>query len=145
MRPLRTLGFLGALGVVAALVACNPTSQRCEAVCTKFVLGCGWNAWTSVEQCRQGCVEDMYRRDDANEVLDCYVAASDAPAEETAASWVDRAYGAGVFDAKVAAGTYSREEAVEEAIAFGTCDVFAAVQCKVDAVIRPPRGLFIAP
>ena len=121
---------------------CVTNGAECERICARFVTECGFNAWTSVEQCRVGCVEDLYRRDDADEVLACYDAAIDVPTSDQAGALVDRAAAAGLFAEQVAAGTFDRAAAVQEAIVHGTCDPFAVVQCKVEAVqVRPDAPL----
>lgn len=117
---------------------CVTNGAECERICGRFVSDCGFNAWGSVEQCRIGCVEDLYRRTDAEAVIACYDAAVDAPTEELAGVTVDRATEAGLFADAQAAGTFDRATAITEAIGHGTCDTFAVVQCKVDAVqVRP--------
>ncbi|GEM_PF-1810457 len=130
--------------VLAALLlpGCVTNGAECERICGRFVNDCGFNAWNSVEQCRVGCVEDLYRRTDAAEVIACYDAAVDAPSEEEAGALVDRAVDAGLFSEQQAAGTFVRATAVQEAIGHGTCDPFAVVQCKVEAVkVRPDAPL----
>jgi len=68
MRHLRAL-LLGVSLIV--LAGCNPWSSRCETLCSSLMDECGFGAWSSVEQCRMGCVEDMYRRADAKDLLTC--------------------------------------------------------------------------
>ena len=113
---------------------CVTNSAECERLCTRFVSDCGFNAWGSVEQCRVGCVEDLYRRTDADAVIACYDAAVDVPTVEQAGALVDRAVEAGLFSEQVTAGTFDRGAAVVDAQTHGTCDAFAVVQCKVEAV-----------
>lgn len=137
---LRALLLLIALACAAG---CNPHATECEAICRKFVSGCEFSAWSSVTQCQDGCMEDMYRRSDADEVLACYTAAVEEPARASVETQLDRALAHGFFADEVAAGTFDREAKVTEGIAAGTCDLFAVVQCKVDAVQEPPTGLFL--
>jgi len=108
-----------------------------------MVSGCEFTAWTSVEQCKTGCLEDMYRRADVDEVLACYEAALDPPTRAQAEARVDEAVEHGFFEREVATGTFDRDAWVDRAIEDGTCDVFAVVQCKVDAVQVAPTGPFI--
>jgi hypothetical protein len=131
------------LALVAVLsFGCVTNGNECEEICTRFVTDCGFNAWGGVEQCRIGCVEDLYRRADADEVLACYHAAVDPPTSEQAEALVDRATEAGFFDDRIEAQTFVRADAVTEAIGNGTCDAFAVVQCKVEAVqVRPTAPL----
>ncbi|MCP4871184.1 MAG: hypothetical protein GY898_20945 [Proteobacteria bacterium] len=124
-------------------VGCNPHAEGCEAVCRKFVSGCEFSAWSNVTQCQEGCMEDMYRRSDATEVLACYTAAVDAPARASVEATLDRALEHGFFADEVTAGTFDREAKVAEGIEAGTCDLFAVVQCKVDAVQIAPTGPFL--
>jgi len=87
----------------------------------------------------------MYRRDDAEEIFSCYRAAVAAPSREEAAATVERALAAGLFSRELELGEFNLEVAVDSAIENGTCDAFAAVQCKVQALKAPPSGLFIQP
>jgi len=138
--------FLRFAAVAVALVSvagCNPNAKECEAICRRFVSGCGFGAWSSVEQCQSGCVEDMYRRTDVDAVMACYEAAVDAPTREQAEAKVDAAIDGGFFGLQVADGTFDRESLVVGAIESGTCDVFAVIQCKVEAVQERPSGPFI--
>lgn len=132
---------------IALLLACallfgcggsGDSGPRCEQVCRKFVNVCGWPAWTSVEQCKRGCLEDMYRRSDANEVLDCYAAAADPPTTEAVNAAVDEAVARGVYDSGISQGTFDRAAALSQMTEQMTCDPFAAVQCKTDAVLVRP-------
>jgi len=107
------------------------------------VSGCEFSAWSSVTQCTDGCIEDMYRRDDATEVLACYAAAVDEPPRAEVEATLEVALAHGFFADEVAAGTFDREARVTAGIAAGTCDLFAVVQCKVDAVQEAPAGLFL--
>ena len=130
------------LTVLLGATGCDPNNSECERLCSRFVNDCGWTAWGSVDQCRIGCTEDLYRRSDASEVIACYDAAVDAPTAEQAAAVVDRAVEAGLFADAVAAGTFDRDAAVNDAVGHGTCDAFALVQCKVEAVkVRPDAPL----
>ena len=126
--------WMAASVVAISLVGCNPWSSRCEELCTRLVDECDFGAWSSAEQCRMGCVDDMYRRHDAEELLACYETAIEAPSEDVARQRVLRAQQAGLFDEQVASGTFDETIEVQRAIEFGTCDVFEFVQCKVDAV-----------
>jgi len=132
--PHRALLFL----LVLTLAGCTPNRNECEALCSKLVNTCGWPAWTSVDQCAEGCVDDLYRRDDADDLISCYNAAADAPPPEVAGARVDLAVEQGVYDAQIAQGTYSREGAIVQMTERMTCDPFAAVQCKTDAVLARP-------
>lgn len=131
--------------LLASLVGpgCASQAKECESVCRRMVSGCGFTAWTSVEQCSSGCVEDMYRRDDADVVLACYMAAVEPPSRAEAEASVDDAVAHGLFEREVMTGTFDREAWVDRAVTDGTCDVFAVVQCKVDAVQVAPTGPFI--
>ena len=128
-----------------ALGGCDSPRDECEQICRSFIQTCEWNAWGYVSQCTQGCVEDMYRRDDADEIFTCYRAAVAAPTREEASETVQRALDAGLFSKDVAVGQFNLEEAIDSAVENGTCDPFAAVQCKVEALKAPPSGLFIQP
>ena len=122
------------------LLGCTQNNgPRCERLCSKFVNTCAWPAWTSVEQCKQGCIEDLYRRDDAEAVLDCYEEAADPPSAEAAAAAVDEALLIGVYDVQLFQGTFDRERAEEQMTERLTCDPFAAVQCKTRSVLTRPE------
>ncbi len=127
-----------ALLAVLALSGCNPNRNTCHALCSKFVNTCGWPAWTSVDQCRQGCMDDLYRRDDGNELIACYNAAADPPSAEVAGARVDLAVEQGVYDLQILQGTFDRASAVADMTQKMTCDPFAAVQCKTEAVLVEP-------
>ena len=131
--------------IVALLSGCASHDEECEEICRSFITTCEWNAWSHVSQCTQGCVEDMYRRDDADEVFDCYRAAIAPPSRDDAQITVQKALDAGLFAKAQDLNEFDLEVAVDEAIASGTCDPFAAVQCKVQAIKVPPTGLFITP
>jgi len=130
---------------LAFFSGCSPHEKRCEEVCLQFVNDCGWTAWENLAQCQVGCVDDTYRRDDANELLDCYSSAAAVPSLEEAAAAVERAVEAGFFSVEQASGTFDREAATTLAVEQGTCDAFALVQCRADAVKRRPTGAFIQP
>ena len=123
-----TLGLLG----------CNPWSERCESLCTQLMNECQYSAWATTEQCRKGCTDDLYRRDDAAEVMSCYENAVAVPSSEEAASRVARAREAGLFDKAIEAGTWDQATEEARAVQLGTCDLFAFVQCKVGAVQVEP-------
>jgi hypothetical protein len=127
------------LGVLA-LAGCNPWSSRCETLCESLIDGCGFGAWSSVEQCRAGCVDDMYRRSDAEELFSCYEDAVATPSIEDASRRVSRAREAGLFDAAIAEGSWDEPGEVQRALELGRCDLFAFVQCKVEAVQVVPRA-----
>ena len=137
MTPGRALLVL-CLGLMA-LAGCSDVPERCETICYRFVDDCGFTAWSGVEQCTAGCLEDMYRRTDADDVLDCYQAAVDPPTREQAEIRVDRALEAGLLG-EVSFVPFDREATIDQAVASGTCDMFAVVQCKVDAVQVPASG-----
>jgi hypothetical protein len=122
-----------------ASLGCKSTQPECEAICERFVTECGWTAWPTVESCTAGCVDDLYRRKDADEVLACYHAAADPPSHQAAEARVLQAEEAGLFSRAQAAGTYDREAAILDAIEHGTCDPFAAVDCKVGSVLQRPE------
>ncbi len=128
------------LVLLAALIGCGSgdNGPRCEQICRKFVNVCEWPAWTSVEQCKQGCLDDMYRRSDAAEVLNCYAAAADPPTQEVVQASVDEALARGVYGVAISQGTFNREQAELRALEQMTCDPFAAVQCKTEAVLVQP-------
>lgn len=128
------------LALATSLGACSSSSARCESLCTQLVDECGYSAWTSVDQCRSGCVDDMYRRSDADEVLGCYEEALAVPSREEAATRVNRARQAGLFDRAVENGTWDEEAEIDRAIDLGTCDLFSFVQCKVEAVQATPES-----
>ncbi len=130
--------------LLAGLSGCQSNREECEEVCRTFISTCDWNAWSTVSQCTQGCVDDMYRRDDAQEVFDCYRAAIAPPSREQAAITVQRAVDAGLFSKDQEVGLFDLDAAIDAAIEHGTCDPFAAVQCKVQALKQPPTGLFIS-
>ncbi len=135
----RATKTLLALVVLALLAGCGRTNRaQCQALCSKFVNTCGWPAWTSVEQCQQGCLDDLYRRDDAEDLLACYNAAADPPSAEEAGELVDAAVERGVYDAQILQGTFDRTTAIERMTDQMTCDPFAAVQCKTEAVLVQP-------
>lgn len=136
--------FVG-LFLVSMLLGCASHDEECEEICRSFITTCEWNAWSHVSQCTQGCVEDMYRRDDAEEIFDCYRAAIAPPTREAAQVTVQRALDAGLFSKAQDLSEFDFELAVEDAIVSGTCDPFAAVQCKVQALKVPPTGIFITP
>ena len=133
---------LAAALVLLALAGCSDTEQECEAICARFIDECGFTAWSGVEQCTAGCVEDMYRRDDGDSVFACYHAAVDAPDRAVAEARVDRAIEAGLFDAPSMV-PFDKEGAIDEAVAVGTCDLFAVIQCKVEAVQVPVSGALL--
>jgi hypothetical protein len=135
--PPSALALVLALGLAAP--ACSPVASRCDEVCRRFVQTCQWNAWTSVDQCSQGCRDDLYRRDDAQEVLDCYERAADPATDEEAEAAVDAAIQAGFWQEERDAGTFDRAGRVAEAKAASECSPFEAVQCKVDAVLVDPK------
>jgi len=143
-------GQLFGLGLVLALLGsalpgCDSQRGECEQICRTFITTCEWNAWSYVSQCTQGCVEDMYRRDDAEEIFACYRSAVAAPSREEATATVERALAAGLFSKDLEVGEFNLEVAIDSAIENGTCDAFAAVQCKVEALKARPSGLFIQP
>lgn len=126
--------------LIAALLGCGSgdNGPRCEQVCRKFVTVCEWPAWTTVDQCKRGCVDDMYRRSDSAEVLDCYATAADAPSPEQAEATLDEAIARGVYDVAIAQGTFDRATATAQVTEQMTCDPFAAVQCKTASVLVRP-------
>jgi hypothetical protein len=126
--------------VALALTGCNSWSSRCETLCTSLFNDCSLEAWSSIEQCRLGCVEDMYRRDDASDIFTCYEAALAPPTLEAATARVNRAREAGLFESEIAAGTWDEEGEVQRALELGSCDLFAFVQCKVEAVQVVPTA-----
>lgn len=130
--------LLGAL----ALAGCDRIPEGCEAICSRFVVECGFTAWSGVEQCAAGCVEDLYRRDDAEEVLACYHAAVDVPSRTEAEARVDRAIEAGLFD-QPSVIPFDKEAVIDGAVDSGTCDLFAVIQCKVVAVQVPASGTLL--
>lgn len=137
MHPLRL--FL-VLCIFALLGGCNPWSTRCETLCSSLIDDCGFGAWSSTEQCRSGCIEDMYRRSDAKDLFACYESAVAEPDAAEAAQRVARAQKAGLFDEAIAAGTWDEASELTRATALGTCDLFSFVQCKVEAVQVVPKA-----
>lgn len=127
------------LSATLGLVGCNPWSERCENLCTQLMNDCEYSAWATTEQCRQGCTDDLYRRDDAADVMTCYESAVAVPSAEEAASRVARAREAGLFDKAIEAGTWDQTAEEARAVELGTCDLFAFVQCKVGAVQVEPK------
>lgn len=125
--------------VLLALAGCTPNRSQCDALCSKLVNTCEWPAWTSADQCADGCIDDLYRRDDADDLIACYNAAADAPSAELAGARVDLAVEQGVYDSQIAQGTYDRPGAIVQMTERMTCDPFAAVQCKTDAVLVRPN------
>ncbi|HCP48376.1 MAG TPA: hypothetical protein DIU15_20225 [Deltaproteobacteria bacterium] len=146
MTP-RSIAFATVLLTLLAvpLSGCSTNNKRCQEVCVEFMNDCGWTAWENLAQCQSGCLDDTYRRDDADELLDCYSSAVATPSLSEAEAVVERSIASGVFAAEQAAGTFDRDAAVQAAIEQGTCDAFALVQCRADAVKRRPTGLFIQP
>jgi len=136
---MRTLSSV-TLTLLLLLAGCSGQTNRaqCRALCSKFVNTCGWPAWTSVEQCQQGCLDDLYRRDDAAELFACYNDAADPPTAEVAGAQVDLAVEQGVYDAQILQGTFDRTTAIERMTEQMTCDPFAVVQCKTEAVLVQP-------
>ncbi len=133
---------LALAAAVGLLAGCNPHADECESICRQFVVGCEFTAWPTAEQCRAGCEEDMYRRDDAADVFACYEAAVAPPSRIEAGARVDAAVDRGFFAEEIAAGTWDREATIDAAVEAGTCDLFAVVQCKVEAVqVRPDPPL----
>ena len=122
------------------LAGCNPWSSQCEDLCSSVMDDCGFGAWSSVEQCRLGCIDDMYRRTDAKQLIACYEAAVAAPTVEEATTRVNRARQAGLFDAAIEAGTWDEQAEIQRASELGTCDIFSFVQCKVEAVQVVPKA-----
>jgi hypothetical protein len=82
----------------------------------------------------------MYRRSDAKDLFACYESAVAAPNDEEAARRVTRAQAAGLFDSAIAEGTWDEAAEVTRAKDLGTCDLFAFVQCKVEAVQVVPQA-----
>ncbi len=135
-RPLAP--WMALLLGLALVAGCSPHRNQCQALCSKMVNTCGWPAWTSVDQCREGCQDDLYRRDDADELIACYHAAADPPSPEEAGARVDLGIEQGVYDAQIAQGTFDRDTAIASLTERMTCDPFAAVQCKTNAVLVRP-------
>ena len=133
--------LLVSLGLLA-LAGCSDVPDQCDAICARFVTECGFTAWSGVDQCAAGCVEDMYRRDDSEQVLACYHAAVDAPTRAAAEARVDRAIEAGLFD-QPSVVPFDKTALVDEAMDSGTCDLFAVIQCKVEAVQVPASGALL--
>jgi hypothetical protein len=129
------------LGLVA-LAGCSDVPDRCDAICSRFVVDCEFTAWSSVDQCAAGCVEDMYRRTDAHDVLDCYHAAVDTPTAQQSEARVDRALEAGLLG-EASFIPFDRAAAVDQAMSAGTCDMFAVVQCKAESVQVPASGALL--
>lgn len=123
--------------VVLLLAGCQSTARRCESVCTEFMTTCGWTAWADVDSCKAGCEDDLYRRSDADEVLDCYEAAVAQMPREQAEDVIDQALLEGIFSTQEAANTFNYIREVERFQEASTCDLFATVQCKVQAVQQP--------
>lgn len=124
-------GLLTALFVL--VMACNGRRADCESICTQLMEGpCEIGAWTSKAQCVQGCLDDLYRRDDADEILTCYQGAIDGPTTAEAEALIDRAIEARLFEAQVLSGTFDRAFEVE-ALDRRTCDVFSLIECKTRA------------
>ncbi len=123
------------IAAMLATLGCNNTARRCESVCTEFMTSCGWTAWPSVDACKAGCEDDLYRRSDATEVLDCYEASVAEMTEDEAQELVNRAITEGVFVADATEFSYIAE--VQRVVEASRCDVFATVQCKVQSVQQP--------
>ena len=134
----RSLAFLLLLLLATAGSGCDRWSSRCETLCVRLVNECSFSAWSSTEQCRLGCVDDMYRREDAGELLACYEAAVEPISRAEAAELVDRAFQAGFLTRPIDDQPVDIEAEIERAMAFGTCDAFSFVQCKVEAVQVAP-------
>lgn len=123
--------------VAVLLLGCSSTARRCESVCTEFMTTCGWTAWPSVDVCKAGCEDDLYRRGDASDVLDCYESAIAPLPQEAAEEIVTRALTEGMFRAQEEANTFSYIAEVERYTSASECDLFATIQCKVLAVQQP--------
>ena len=137
MRALSSITLL--LTILLGVGACNPWSSRCEDLCSQLKEDCNFSAWATSEQCRQGCVDDMYRRDDAEELFACYERAVAVPSADEAIARVAQAQQAGLFDKAIEAGSWDQASEEARAIELGTCDLFAFVQCKVEAVQVAPQ------
>jgi len=133
------VGLALTIAALAGVPGCSGLRASCEEVCSRFVGDCHWTAWANVEQCARGCIEDMYRRDDADAVLDCYERAADPMPRDEAEAAVDRAVEAGFWREEREDGTWDRTATVEAAMESSRCSPFEAVQCKVDAVLVEPK------
>ena len=116
------------------LLGCAPHRKECEELCTVFVdeSGCGFRAWKNVAQCTNGCLDDLYRRDDSDVILGCYWKAVEGMDEAEAALQVGFAEEARIFDAKKVDGSFDRQAEID-ALVERKCDPFAIVQCKTQA------------
>lgn len=121
------------LPLLVLLAGCATAASKCEDLCVRLVDDCAFTAWPSVESCRVGCMDDLYRRDDVDDVLGCYHAALDGPTEAVAEAKVTEALDAGYWAAEVEAGTFDRPARVQQVRADGRCDPFAVVQCRIDS------------
>ena len=140
VRALALASFALLLSLAAG---CNPSQSGCESICRQLITGCEFTAWSSAEQCQAGCVEDMYRRSDAEDVLACYQAAIDPISRAEAEDRVDRALEKGALGGLTLSDGIDREAVIQQTLEASSCDVFAVVQCKVEAVQVAPSGLFI--
>lgn len=125
-----------ALTLAATVAGCATHEKQCRALCTQLVADpCNLPSWPTEEQCVRGCMDDLYRRDDAEEILACYQGAIDGPTRAQAEALVDRAIGEGLFEAESVAGTFDREFEVE-VLDRRSCDLFQLIDCKTRADSR---------
>ena len=119
------------MALLLVLVGCVAHRNDCETLCRRMVDpieegGCGLRAWKTQVQCVQGCVDDLYRRDDADTILACYWGALDGVSREKAEVAVDAAVEEGLIGAEL------RGDTVDEVMG-RRCDLFEIVQCKTEA------------
>ena len=75
-------------------------------------------------------------------MLACYHEAVDVPTRTQAEVRVDRAIEAGLFDQPTVV-PLDKEAVIDAAVDSGTCDLFAVIQCKVEAVQVPASGALL--
>lgn len=137
MRVVRLIvTFVHVVILVSTIAGCATHEKPCRALCTQLVADpCNLPSWPTEEQCVRGCMDDLYRRDDAEEILACYQGAIDGPTRAQAEALVDRAIGEGLFEAESVAGTFDREFEIE-VLDRRSCDLFQMIDCKTRADSR---------
>jgi hypothetical protein len=133
MKP----SILAFVGSALLLSACDNHRDACTSLCHRMVDpvedgGCALHAWKTHAQCVQGCIDDLYRRDDAETILACYQGALDGASRATAEDAVDTAIAERLFTGVGTTGGIDREETITDLMA-RRCDLFAIVRCKTEA------------
>ncbi len=118
------------------LSACTGTERQCEQLCQKMVGTCAWQAWSSVEVCTQGCLDDLYRREDSAEIVACYDAAVEPMTRDAAEAAVTDALNAGLLADDSPDFSFLGE--VQRLQDGSACDAFAVIRCKQGAAPSRP-------